>query len=174
MDRFYKSVFALCGLSLIAGGAQADHGEISFQGRVLAPTCIINGGDGNLPVTLPDVNAAKLVRPGDVEGETPFVLQLTGCTHVGQVSTYFEPGASVSDQGRLIVDAGGSENVELQLLNSAKSVMNLAAAKGSQNSQQVTLVDGNATLRYYAQYYSTGRTTPGLVSSRIRYSLDYL
>ncbi|WP_414155701.1 hypothetical protein [Pseudomonas sp. BNK-43-a] len=44
MDRFYKSVFALCGLSLIVGGAQADHGEISFQGRVLAPTCIINGG----------------------------------------------------------------------------------------------------------------------------------
>ncbi|HGM5581544.1 TPA: fimbrial protein [Pseudomonas putida] len=174
MSKFSKGVLGLCGSLLMAGVAQADHGEITFHGRVLAPTCVVNGGDGNLPVTLPDVNASKLVRPGEVAGETPFELRLSNCTHLGSVSTYFEPGPSISDSGRLIVDEGGSRNVELQLLNSAKRVMNLAAAKGSQNSQTVAIVDGNATLRYYAQYYSTGSTTPGLVSSKVRYSLDYL
>lgn len=174
MSKTSKVVFGLCGSLLMAGVAHADHGEITFQGRVLAPTCVVNGGDGNLPVTLPDVNAARLVRPGDVAGETPFQLHLSNCTHVGSVSTFFEPGPSIGDAGRLIVDEGGSRNVELELLNSAKRPINLAAAKGSQNSQTVTIVDGNATLRYYAQYYSTGNTTPGLVSSKVRYSLDYL
>ncbi|MDO7900456.1 fimbrial protein [Pseudomonas sp. K1(2024)] len=174
MNRLTQSVMGLCGSLLVMGSAHADHGEISFQGRVLAPTCTVNGGNGNLPVTLPDVNAAKLVRPGDVEGQTAFALQLSGCSHLGRVSTYFEPGPGISDQGRLIVDAGGSSNVELQLLNSSKGVMDLAAVKGNQNSQVVDIVDGNATLSYFVQYYSTGNTTPGAVSSRVRYSLDYL
>ncbi|MBJ9976539.1 type 1 fimbrial protein [Pseudomonas sp. S75] len=174
MNKITHGLAGIFGSLMVAGVAHADHGEISFQGRVLAPTCVVNGGDGNVPVVLPDVNAAKLVRAGDVEGQTPFALQLTGCNHVGRVSTYFEPGPTISPEGRLIVDAGGSSNVELQLLNSGKGVMNLAGVKGGQNSQVVDIVDGKATLNYFVEYYSLGATTPGTVTSRVRYSLDYL
>ncbi|WDY59760.1 fimbrial protein [Pseudomonas sp. PSKL.D1] len=175
MNTFSKTLLASCCV-LLAGvsTAQADYGEISLSGRVLAPTCTINGGNGNLPVSLPDVNAARLVNPGQTEGPTPFVLNLSNCSPgISRVSTYFEPGATISPEGRLIVDAGGSTNVQVELLNDTQAPMNLAAPKGSQNSQVVAIVGGNATLNYTARYYSTGATTPGLVTTRVQYSLDY-
>jgi len=176
MNMLSKTLCAACGSALLyAGLVQADHGEISFSGRVLAPTCVVNGGDGNLPVTLPDVNATLLARPGQVAGQTPFQLQLTNCAPgVSRVSAYFEPGPTISPEGRLIVDAGGSRNVQVQLLNSSLAPMDLSTAKGNQRSQAVQIVSGNATLNYHARYYSTGGTTAGLVSTRVQYSLDYL
>ncbi|MDF0731653.1 fimbrial protein [Pseudomonas entomophila] len=177
MTPLSKTLRATTACCLLIGmtTAQADFGEISFSGRVLAPTCTVNGGDGNLPVGLPDVNASLLSRPGDVAGLTPFQLELSNCAPgVSRVSTYFEPGPTISPDGRLIVDAGGSQNVEVQLLNNANSAMDLSAAKGNQGSQVVQIVGGNATLRYSAQYFSTGLTTPGLVATRVQYSLDYL
>ncbi len=176
MHNFSKALLASSFFAFFwAQSASADHGEISFQGRVLAPTCLVNGGDGNLPVALPDVNASLLARPGQTAGQTPFELQLSNCSPgVTQVSTYFEPGPTISPEGRLIVDPGHSDNVQLQLLNSSLTPMDLSAPKGSQGSQAVTIVGGNATLRYAARYYSLGATTPGLVTSRVQYSLDYL
>jgi len=176
MNTFSKSLLASsCTLLFWAQAAQADFGQISFDGRVLAPTCQVNGGNGDLPVSLPEVNASLLARPGQTAGQTPFQLNLSNCSPgVTRVSTYFEPGATISPEGRLIVDAGGSQNVQLELLNESQAPMDLAAAKGNQNSQQVAIVGGSATLRYTARYYSTGGTTPGLVTSRVQYSLDYL
>ncbi len=170
-----KSLLAgCCMLFLCAQAAQADYGQISLDGLVEAPTCQINGGNGNLPVSLPAVNAALLASPGQTAGNTPFQLNLSNCSPgVTQVSTYFESGPTISPEGRLIVDAGGSENVQVELLNDKQAAMNLAAPKGSQNSQVVPIVSGSATLRYTARYYSTGGTTPGLVATRVQYSLDY-
>jgi major type 1 subunit fimbrin (pilin) len=175
MNTFSKSLLASsCALLFWAQAAQADFGQISFDGRVLAPTCVINGGNFDLPVSLPDVNASLLSSPGQTAGATPFQLNLSNCSPgITRVSTYFEPGSTISPEGRLIVDAGGSENVQLELLNDQQAPMNLAAAKGQQNSQLVAITNGNATLRYTARYYSTGGTTPGLVTSRVQYSLDY-
>lgn len=176
MKTLYKALCAACGSALLyAGIAQADHGEISISGQVLAPTCIVNGGNGNLPVSLPDVNATLLSRPGQVAGQTSFQLRLTNCAPtVSRVSTYFEPGPTISPEGRLIVDAGGRRNVQIELLNSSFAPMDLSAAKRSQRSQTVQIVGGNATLDYHARYYATGAATPGLVSTRVQYSLDYL
>lgn len=172
---YSKSLLAsCCALLFWAQAAQADYGQISLDGRVEAPTCEINGGNGNLPVSLPAVNAALLASPGQTAGNTPFQLNLSKCSPgVTRVSTYFEPGPTISPEGRLIVDPSGSENVQVELLNGSQLPMNLAAAKGLQNSQTVAIVGGNATLRYTARYYSTGGTTPGLVTTRVQYSLDY-
>ena len=100
MKTLYKALCAACGSALLyAGIAQADHGEISISGQVLAPTCIVNGGNGNLPVSLPDVNATLLSRPGQVAGQTSFQLRLTNCAPtVSRVSTYFEPGPTISPE----------------------------------------------------------------------------
>ncbi|MNC69996.1 hypothetical protein D3C75_1207560 [compost metagenome] len=51
--------------------------------------------------------------------------------------------------------------------------MNLAGAQGSQNSQVVDITSGQALLSYSAEYYSLGNTTPGLVNTRVQYTLIY-
>ncbi|WP_406819183.1 fimbrial protein [Pseudomonas sp. KnCO4] len=170
-----KSLLAGCCMLLFwAQAAHADTGVISFDGRVDAPTCQVNGGNGDLAVSLPPVNATRLAKPGQTYGDTLFQLNLSNCSPgVTSVSTYFESGSTISPEGRLIVDAGGSENVQVELLNDQQAPMDLAAPKGAQNSQWVSIVSGNATLRYTARYYSTGGTTPGLVATRVAYSLDY-
>lgn len=87
-------------LFLCAQAAQADYGQISLDGLVEAPTCQINGGNGNLPVSLPAVNAALLASPGQTAGNTPFQLNLSNCSPgVTQVSTYFESGPTISPEG---------------------------------------------------------------------------
>ena len=175
MNTVSKCLLATsCTLVFWTQGAQADFGDIRFDGHVDAPTCVINGGNGSLPVTLPSVNASLLATAGQTAGQTPFQLNLSNCSPgITRVSTYFTPGATISPEGRLIVDDNGSENVQLELLNDQQRPMNLAAAKGQQSSQEVQIVNGNATLRYAVRYYSTGGTTPGAVTSRVQYALDY-
>lgn len=96
-----KSLLAgCCMLFFLAPAAHADYGQISLDGLIEAPTCQINGGSGNLPVSLPPVNAALLASPGQTAGNTPFQLNLTNCSPgVTQVSTYFETGPTISRKG---------------------------------------------------------------------------
>ncbi|MGG5288770.1 fimbrial protein [Pseudomonas shirazensis] len=148
---------------------------INFSGEVLAATCVINGGNNDLAVSLHPVNASALSRAGQVAGNRPFQLRLSDCAPgISRVSTYFEPGPTISPEGRLITDAGGADNVQLQLLNNARVPINLAGANGSQNSQIVPIASGGAILQYSVNYYATGAATPGPVSSRVQYSLNYL
>lgn len=162
-----------CSLFMTAGLVQAD-GQMNFSGSVLASTCEVNGGQNDVAVNLPQVPSSLLINPGQVAGNTPFSLRLTNCTPgLNRVSTYFEPGPTVSPQGRLIVDAGGSENVEVQLRNDTNARINLAGAQGSQNSQVVDINNGQAVLNYSAEYYSLGGTTPGPVNTRVQYTLTY-
>ncbi len=169
-----KHLLALgCSLLLSTGLAQAN-GQMSFSGSVLASTCQVNGGHNNVAVPLPPVQARLLANAGQVAGNTPFSLRLTNCSAgLSRVSTYFESGPTINPQGRLIVDAGGSANVEVQLRNSSNTPMNLAGAQGSQNSQIVSITNGQAVLNYSAEYYSLGNTTPGRVNTRVQYTLIY-
>jgi len=169
------SLAACCALLVAATSANATDGVISFSGEVVAPTCVINGGSNDLPVRLQPVNASALSRAGRIAGNTNFQLRLSACAPgISRVSTYFEPGPTISPEGRLITDAGGARNVQLQLLNNASVPMNLAGADGSQNSQLVAISNGGALLQYSVNYYATGAATPGTVSSRVQYSLNYL
>lgn len=169
------SLAACCAFLVAATSAHAADGVISFSGQVIAPTCVINGGNNDLPVRLEPVNASALSRAGQVTGEISFQLRLSECASgIGRVSTYFEPGPTISPEGRLITDAGGADNVQLQLRNNARIPMNLAGANGGQNSQTVAINNGGAILQYSVNYYATGAATPGTVSSRVQYSLNYL
>ncbi|WP_442107828.1 fimbrial protein [Pseudomonas sp. NUPR-001] len=153
--------------------AQAS-GQMSFSGSVEAGTCEVNGGNNDVAVSLPTVPASLLITPGQVAGNTRFDLRLANCSPgLTRVSTYFESGPTISPQGRLIVDTGGSENVEVQLRNNTNAPMNLSAAQGNQNSQIVDIINGQAVLAYSAEYYSLGGTTPGLVNTRVQYTLMY-
>jgi len=174
----------------ISPAAFAFDGTISFTGSVTGQTCTIsgNGGGNNFTVALPTVSASTLATAGNTAGRTPFNIQLTGCTpNTGNVAVYYEPGATVdATTGRLVNTAtttAGTEttpattaatNVQLGLLNADLTNIALGSTFATQNSQQVAINAGTATLQYYAQYVATGgAATAGDVTSTATYSIVY-
>ncbi|MDE1167960.1 MAG: fimbrial protein [Pseudomonas sp.] len=156
-------------------GANAADGQIDFDGHIKANTCKINDDKPNFTVDLPHVSMNAFSQASPTTGRTPFQLNLTECTpETGSVYTYFEPGPTVNPlTGRLIVDAGGAQNVEVGLLNDRHGPIDASKAAGSQNSQLVAVSGGNATLDYFAEYAATGAVTPGLVKTRVQYTLIF-
>ncbi len=171
------SALAFAGALAVSQSALAADGTISFNGEVTGQTCVINGGTKDLVVTLPTVAASTLDSPGKKAGLTPFSIDLTGCAAApGKVRVAFEPGASVdASTGRLRPAAGGAANVQIGLNNAVDATaINLGAAAAGQNSSAVDIVNGNASLRYTAEYVATGGpATVGSVTTSVVYSLAY-
>lgn len=157
----------------------AADGEITFNGSIWPQTCTINGngqGSANFSVTLPTVLESSLATEGAVAGRTPFTIALTNCSpDSGSISTYFEPGVTVNTQtGQLINATGSATNVEIGLLNSDTTKINLGQAQPTQNSLSTTIQSGSAALNYHAQYVAVGGAAQaGDVQTSVMYSLTY-
>lgn len=163
---------------LLSGNAQAADGTITINGQVTAQTCTIsgNGGGADFIVTLPTVSTSALPTAGATAGRTPFDIALTNCSpNSGNVAVYFEPSATVdTTTGHLTnTAAGGADNVQVSLLNSDYSDIQLGSGETSQNMQFVALNNGAATLKYFAQYVATDAATAGAVTTRSLYSIVY-
>lgn len=170
------------GTVFAATGVQAaGNGTINFTGKVVAQTCdaVVNGGANPSSVTLPTVQASVLGSAGSTAGQTGFNIALANCaatapTGGGTVKAYFEQGATVDTNGRLINQTtDGAKNVALELIdgndNSAIKVGDIAQNTGN----FVTITGGKATLPYAVRYYATGVATAGVVTSSATYSLIY-
>lgn len=177
-------------LAVLSPAASASDGTITFTGRITTNTCTIsgNGGGTDFTVALPPVSASTLATAGNIAGRTPFNFQLTGCTPAtADVAVYFEPGAAVDlATGRLInttVSAPATDdspgitaatNVQIGVLNADLTNVAVGAAFASQNTQQVAITGGTASLQYYAQYVATGgAATAGVFTSALTYSVVY-
>ncbi len=173
MNKF--ALASALAIALLAPAAHAADGTIEFTGAVTSVTCNINGGVTDFSVALPTVAAASLATEGEVAGRTPFKIEVSGCNpDGGLVSTFFEADSSVNlTTGRLVVDAGGAKNVEVALLNDSHQKIKVGATAAEQNSQQIRLSAGAATLNYYAQYESLGAVEAGDVKTRVRYTMSY-
>ena len=174
-----KKLALIAALSVVGiANAQAADGTITINGLVTDKTCDIDTNSKDLIVTLPTVSRQTLANAGDVAGRTPFQINLEDCSE-GKVATYFEPGATVDfNTGRLINQAtAGAQNVDVQLLGSNNQVIPVlaAGASGAQaNSQWVDVVEGgSADLNYYAEYYATGASTAGEVTTNVQYTIIY-
>lgn len=170
----------LVAAAVLPGAAFASDGTITFTGRVSSQTCTIGGNGGtssSFTVTLPAVSTSALSGTVTAAGRTPFSIRLSGCsTATGNAAVYFEPGATIdAATGRLINGASSTPagNVQIALSNADMSAITLGAAAGSQNSQQVALASGAATLNYSAEYVATGTVTSGNVSTSVVYSVVY-
>ncbi len=171
-----------CGsLAFIAPAAHAvqnpsKDGTITINGLVVANSCVVNAngtGSGNATVTLPTVYTGALNAAGATAAKTAFSIAVTGCdTNLSNVSAYWSGANIVAGDGNL-KNTGAPNKVEVQLLNSDSSAINLAGAQGSQNSQVINLSGGGATMNYYAQYYATAAATPGKVNTGVDFTLAY-
>ncbi len=159
--------------------AFAADGTITINGLVTDKTCNIVTPQGkDFTVTLPTVSKQTLAAAGQVAGRTPFTINLAECSE-GKVATYFEPGSTVDfTTGRLDnQDQAGAKNVQVQLLGSNNTFLPVlaAGANGAQtNSQWVDVVaNGSADLNYYAEYYATGASEAGKVTTSVQYTIIY-
>lgn len=176
-----------CGALTLAPAAQAvtsPSGTITFQGRVVANSCVITvtggsasapGAAGNGAVTLPTVYTTDLTAVGAVAGSTPFSISLTGCdTSFTTAQTLWNAGANLSASGGRLKNPSGS-NVDVQLLNASNAAMDLSKGTATaQNSPAVNFSSGSATLNYSAQYYATAAsTTAGAVNTSVQFTMIY-
>ncbi|VUS46079.1 fimbrial protein [Klebsiella spallanzanii] len=172
---------------LVAAGAQATDGQINFQGKLTDATCqiAVDGAASPATVVLPTLSTASLATAGTTGGRTQFNIELSGCTGLVTTSTaaaYFEGGATVDSVTNNLVNttSSGAGNVQLQLVD-VQSDSAIKVGHNSQSSTNTQVVIPNTTgastgttiLPYAVQYYATGATTPGVVTSNVNFSINY-
>jgi major type 1 subunit fimbrin (pilin) len=161
----------------------ASDGTITIQGTVMAETCTTiastagaTAGPASFTVALPNISTSELTATNQTAGRTGFALNLSGCATVTNgtkaVTAFFEHGTNVNSQGRLTVT--GASGFEIELLNSAGTVMQLNAVSGQQNSTSQVVASNAATLQYYAQYRYVGPSvTNGAWNTTVSYVIVY-
>ncbi|MGX5731393.1 fimbrial protein [Pseudoxanthomonas beigongshangi] len=174
--RALPAALLVAGVCALPAAHAAPDGTITVNGEITGSTCTIsgNGGGENFTVALPEVLTSALGTAGARSGEASFNISLTNCQpNSGKVWTYFEPGATVADTGRL-KNSGTAANVEVGLYNKDGTPIQIGAASASQNSKPADIVSGTAKLEYTAQYVATaGGAGSGSVNTSVLYSLEY-
>lgn len=175
-----RKVIALALMSVATvGSVQASDGTINFAGELVAQTCTVTIDGGPSPQTknLPKVSTSILTAAGQTAGATSFLIGLTGCTATpASVTTFYEAGATVDPStGRMRnTDTTGAANVELQLLDGGTGAPIIIGDAGQTTTNtRYTIASGGVTMPYAVEYYATGLTTPGLVTSQVTFSIDY-
>lgn len=168
-------IAALGFAALAPNSASAADGTINITGTVNSSTCKINGTNSpaTINVALPTVSTTSLSAAGAVAGRTAFALNLTNCGSLTKAQTFFEPGPTIMADGNLKNASGTATGVEVQLLNSDFSTINLAGTSTTQASQQTTLTTGAGNLNYYAQYFATAAAGAGTVSTSVQFTMLY-
>lgn len=181
----YKSAMSALAIvisSVFTASALAADGTITINGQITDTTCTIavDGGSNDATVTLPTVSSSTLSAAGETAGATPFNISLSNCsgTSLNTASTYFEPGAYVdSETGRLNIDSTATDaatNVQVELLNAERNaIVAGASVANGQKDIPVDISSGSGILNYFAQYYATGASTAGSVTTQVDYTMVY-
>lgn len=179
MNKTLLSAALIAGFGIAAFApqtARAVDGTITFTGKVVNQTCVfkVNGGGASNTVVLPVAFASTLTTAGNVTGNTPFTIGVTGCDPLlTSVQAQFS-GANINAVDGNLKNTGTAANVEVQLLNGATPMTLNGANATAQNSPTGTLSGGGVTLSYAAQYYATGAAGTGLVNTSVAYTMTYL
>ncbi|MGL5385917.1 MAG: fimbrial protein [Enterobacterales bacterium] len=166
------AVFGTVGLA-----QAASTGTITFNGELTANTCdvAIDGQPTDATVILPTVSTGTLAAVNRTAGDTRFMMELTNCSTTENVSAFFQAGASVDSNGRLI-NSGTATQVSLQLLDgssAAQDVINIGSQDQVANTVYLATNSGAASLPYIVRYYAEGATGAGTVVSNVVYSIQY-
>lgn len=177
-------IAAICGFS--SSAVTANDGTITFEGTVSDATCTISGGDDANPnqgadfkVTLPNVSVTALAKDGQVAGDTPFYINLSGekCPNGKVANVVFERAQSSnvdSATGYLknTAGTGAASKVFVRILNNDKTPLNLTEA--NTGHQSITIEENKAKFSYWGQYAAVGgAASAGLVTTNVVYSITY-
>jgi putative major fimbrial subunit len=189
MKKLTLAASLVLGLS-IAIGASANDGTVTFIGKIVDQTCQVETGSKNLTVKLPTISKSALPSVGSFAGRTAFDIKVTGCTankvNASKVAAYFLPNAQYVDETshNLLNTAAGAnaDKVQIQLLqHSVTGIIPVGENIGVQypdnpsSNDYVTIgTNGQASLRYYAQYYAAkAGVEPTDVNAKVEYDIVY-
>lgn len=163
-----------CALASVSLPCLAYDTTLFLSGLVLPSTCTVSGTQ---TVTLPNVSTSSgtLGSSGMASNPVAWSIQVTGCSGASYATTYFEPGTGVNANGRLrnLAASSPAGNVDLQILTHTGSVINLAAAEGSQGVPATALAGGAGDASFLVRYYATGAATAGAFISNVTFTLTY-
>ncbi|MFJ3458563.1 fimbrial protein [Scandinavium goeteborgense] len=189
MSKFKVAMCALA-ISLASGYVQAaepvppapvaadTQGVVTFTGKLIAETCIVDDTSKDIQVTLPTLSTTSLAAAGDEGGSSTFTINVKSCpAEITKVAAHFEAIDATKFNavtGNLInqdLEAdGGATNVEVRLFEADGTVIPVGST-GS--SFAVDATDGTAALTYVGAYYATAATTAGTVKAQVQYTLAY-
>lgn len=132
--------------------------KIRLYGSITGETCTISGArfDGNTEFgfPLPTVSANALTAAGSTAGENSTTFYMSGCP-AGTVVRWEKHGSAVdSATGALINDVTDGSNVQVQVLDSQGSPINLNSDAGQ------TLTGGPDSENLYYSFRYLAKTVP--------------
>ena len=165
----------------------ANDGNINFNGKITATTCLVNGqqpgqNNADVNVNLGDAPTSKLSAAAATANTTGFSITVggagdSGCTDGQTAYVRFDPTSAAIDptSGRLdnTATTGAATNVQVQVLNGAGSSAGSVIDLRSQDSQGVVIANNTATINLAAQFYATAPATAGAVTSKVGYQVVY-
>ncbi|PKH71272.1 hypothetical protein CXF96_18370 [Stenotrophomonas sp. Betaine-02u-21] len=160
--------------------AQAQSGDITFNGAVSTVTCEVsfNGVIGNnATVTLPTIASNSLLS-GQSRGRTPIVVRISGADPVCSsnrlaIALNTDRSANLLN-GRLRstgIGVGGGTNAVVALRDAQGARIDLT---GGVVLRPVAADAGGAEFTFYAEYYADSQdAVPGTFQAPLRYTLNY-
>jgi major type 1 subunit fimbrin (pilin) len=185
MKSFISTIAAAATLATIAlgsTGANAADGTITFTGAVTDTTCSIDAktvGAADKNITLPTVTNSTLGAKGSTAGATAatdLTFALSGCSTETKAVARFENGPTIDQSTGYLTNQApaGAENVQVRLLNASHMPINVVTGENNDMAGNgVAIVSGNADLKYFAEYYATGKATAGPINTSVQYTVDY-
>jgi major type 1 subunit fimbrin (pilin) len=185
MKSFISTVAAaatLATLALASTGASAADGTITFTGAVTDTTCSIDtkvAGAADKNVTLPNVTDSTLSSKGataGTTGATDMTFTLSGCSTETKAVARFENGPTIDQTTGYLANQApaGAQNVQVRLLNASHLPINVVTGENNDMAGNgAAIVTGAANLKYFAEYYATGKATAGPVNTSVQYTVDY-
>lgn len=167
----------------VTGQVFAADVNISLNGGVIDTTCLVNGAAAGtaaaVTVTMPKLSKAQVAANalGPVMRSSASTLNLTSCPTTSKVGLVFDAGTnwnftSLGIKNTLAASAGGSQGVDVQLLDANNAVIN---ANNTASTTYVTpAADGSATYTFGTQYVRNSETpASGTYTSTVNAWLVY-
>ncbi|MFJ3463117.1 fimbrial protein [Achromobacter spanius] len=158
-----------------AGAANADSGNISFQGEITQSACSIGGGQqgADMVVKMGSISTNMFKDVGDKGPQTDFKIALLGCdpTVSGNATISFKPGAGSVISSRLLSleNSSGAKGVAVGLADQD----GVAIAVGSAGVTY-KLIEGTNNFNFKAFYESIDKTvTAGKANAQALFEVSY-
>ncbi len=149
-------------------------GTVEFKGSVVDAACAVTADSTNQVVTMDQVRMQAFTGKDSVANQKkPFSIKLADCdtSLSSQATVTFDGNSAVGEPGVLdnISGVGSASGVGIQIYDKNGSKLDLGTA-----SQAVTLIDGNNTLNFSADYYQTAEAvTAGNVDATATFNVTY-
>lgn len=163
--------------------ANAESGDVTFNGKIIASACTLNGvnNTGNKTgtiVKLPDVNVQAFNSTSLLAGMTPFTLELKNCNTatLKNARVHFEGPQAQNDPDILenTVTTGGASGVGIAIFEDDGT--SKVSVKSGVYSAKQAIQDGDNTLKFKVAYKATETISmigDGDVSAKAIFDIAY-